>query len=81
MAKKEVKSSIDFPFGRENYILMLVGIAVIFLGFVLMSGGGSDDPAVWDPSIFSARRITVAPILVITGFIIEVFAITKKSKE
>ena len=81
MAKKDPKTPIDFPFGRENYTLMLIGIAVIFLGFALMAGGGSEDPAVWDPSIFSARRITVAPILVIAGFIIEVFAITKKSKE
>ena len=81
MAKKETKAPVDFPFGKENYTLMLIGMAVIFIGFALMSGGGSDDPAVWDPSIFSARRITVAPILVIAGFIIEVFAITKKSKE
>ena len=81
MAKKEIKPTIDFPFGRENYILMLIGIAIIFLGFVLMNGGGSDDPAVWDPSIFSFRRITLAPILVISGFVIEIFAIMKKTKE
>lgn len=81
MAKKEIKPTIDFPFGRENYVLMLIGIAIIFLGFVLMNGGGSDDPAVWDPSIFSFRRITLAPILVISGFVIEIFAIMKKTKE
>jgi uncharacterized membrane protein len=81
MAKKETKSTIDFPFGKENYILMLTGIGLIFLGFVLMSGGGSDDPNVFDPSIFSARRITVAPILVMAGFVVEVFAIVKKSKD
>jgi hypothetical protein len=46
-----------------------------------MTGGGSDDPAVWDESIFSARRITVAPLLVIIGFIVEVYAITKKVKD
>ena len=46
-----------------------------------MAGGGSDDPAVWDPAIFSTMRITVAPILVIAGFIVEVHAITKKATE
>ena len=81
MAKKEIKPTIDFPFGRENYVLMIAGLAIIFLGFILMSGGGSEDPAVWDPSIFSFRRITLAPILVISGFVIEIFAIMKKSKE
>jgi hypothetical protein len=81
MAKKETKQVVDFPFGRENYMLMLAGIALIFLGFVLMSGGGSEDPAVWDPAVLSARRITVAPILVIAGFIVEVFAIVKKAKD
>lgn len=81
MAKKETKSTIDFPFGRENYVLMLIGIVVIFIGFALMAGGGSDDPAVWNPEIFSARRITVAPLVVMIGFVIEVVAIVKKSKE
>lgn len=81
MAKKETKSTIDFPFGRENYMLMLIGIVVIFIGFVLMAGGGSDEPGVWNPEIFSTRRITIAPIVVMIGFVIEVFAIVKKSKE
>ncbi|HNQ61485.1 MAG TPA: DUF3098 domain-containing protein [Bacteroidia bacterium] len=81
MAKKDIKSVEDFPFGKENYIIMLIGIAVIFVGFALMAGGGSEDPKVWDPSIFSFRRITLAPILVISGFVIEVYAILKKSKE
>ena len=81
MAKKEIKQVVDFPFGKENYILMLVGIGLIFLGFVFMVGGGSDDPAIWDPSIFSPMRITVAPILVIAGFVVEVFAIVKKPKD
>jgi uncharacterized membrane protein len=76
-----VSSREDFAFGKENYILMLAGIAVIILGFVLMAGGGSEDPNVFDPSIFSARRIIVAPVVVLIGFIIEVYAIVKKSKE
>ena len=81
MAKKEIKQVIDFPFGKVNYIWMLIGIGFIFIGFLLMRGGGSEDPAVWDPSIFSPMRISVAPVLVIAGFVIEVFAIIKKAKD
>jgi hypothetical protein len=81
MAKKENKPVIDFAFGKINYTLMLIGIAVIFFGFLLMTGGGSKDPAVWDPSIFSFRRITLAPIVIISGFVIEVFAIVIKAKD
>ena len=81
MAKKVIKQVVDFPFGRENYIWMLTGIGLVFLGFVCMAGGGSEDPAVWDPGIFSTMRITIAPILVIAGFVVEVFAITKKARD
>ena len=81
MAKKEIKHVQDFPFGRENYKWMLIGIAFIFVGFMLMRGGGNEDPAIWDPSIFSPMRITVSPILIMTGFVIEVFAIVKKAKD
>ena len=81
MAKKEVKQVNDFAFGKENYILMLIGIGCIFLGFLLMSGGGSKDPNVFNPDIFSFRRITLAPIVVLIGFVIEIYAILKKSKE
>ncbi len=70
-----------FAFGRENYILLLIGIAFIIIGFLLMIGGGSDDPKVFNPEIFSFRRITLAPILVMTGFIIEIFAIMKNPKK
>jgi hypothetical protein len=79
MAKEKQKS--DFAFGRINYILMLTGIGIIILGFILMSGGGSDDPNVFDESIFSPMRITVAPLLVLAGFVIEIYAIVKKSKD
>jgi hypothetical protein len=81
--KKEIKRGkevIDFPFGRENYILMFVCIALVIIGFMLMSGGG-EDPVKYDPSIFSTRRIVLAPIVVIAGFVVGVFAIMKKSKE
>jgi len=66
-------------FDKENYKWMLIGLAVIVLGFVLMSGGKSEDPKVFNYSeIYSFRRITLAPILIIAGFIIEIWAIMKK---
>src|SRR5262249_22150323 len=77
---KRQKEVIDFPFGRENYILMLICIGVVILGFALMSGGG-EDPVKFDPDIFSFRRIVLAPIVVIAGFIIGFFAIMRKPKD
>ena len=76
--KKSEKSG--FTLGKENYILLLIGIAFIITGFLLMIGGGSDDPKVFNPEIFSFRRITLAPIFVMTGFVIEIFAIMRKPK-
>lgn len=61
--------------GVRNYKLMLVGFAVIVLGFLLMVGGGSDDPAVFNYDMFSFRRITLAPIVVLGGFAFEIYAI------
>ncbi len=77
--KKSEKSG--FTLGKENYILLLIGIAFIITGFLLMIGGGSDDPKVFNPEIFSFRRITLAPIFVMTGFVIEIFAIMRKPKK
>ena len=71
--KQETKS--NFLFGKKNYKFMLIGIAFIALGFILMSGGGSDDPNVFDESIFSWRRIRLAPTLVLIGFGIQGYAI------
>ena len=64
-----------FIFGKKNYQFMLIGIAFIALGFILMAGGGSDDPNMWNPEIFNFRRIRVAPTLVLIGFAIEIYAI------
>lgn len=74
-------SPVDFVFDRMNYIWMLVGILFIVVGFLLMIGGGSNDPNVWNPAIFSFRRITLAPVLVMIGYGIEVYAILRKPKE
>jgi NhaP-type Na+/H+ or K+/H+ antiporter len=71
----------NFALGPENYRLMLIGFAAIVLGFVLMAGGGSDDPVhFFNQEMFSFRRITLAPILVLAGFAFEVYAILKKPK-
>jgi hypothetical protein len=70
----------EFAFGRENYRLMLIGLAFIVVGFLLMIGGGSEDPKVFNPEIFSFRRLTLAPILILAGYAIELFAIMKKPK-
>lgn len=68
-------------FGKENYILMLAGLAVLALGFFLMAGGKSPDPKVFDTKeVYSTTRITIAPMLIIAGFIIEIVAIMKKPK-
>lgn len=68
------------PFGRDNYLWVLIGLAFLVAGFLLMIGGGSDDPDVFNEAIFSFRRITLAPILVLIGFGVEIYAIMKKPK-
>ncbi len=71
-----------FAFGKKNYYIMLLGLFVIILGFILMIGGGSNNPDVFnEKEIFSFRRITLAPILVLAGYVIEIFAILYKSKD
>lgn len=68
------------PLTRRNYILLAVGFALIVLGFVLMSGGGSDSPDSFNEAMFSWRRITLAPILVVGGFVVEIVALLKRFK-
>jgi len=65
----------EFIFQKKNYMFMFIGIAFIALGFILMSGGGSDDPNVFSEDIYSFRRIRLAPTLVLIGLGIEVYAI------
>ena len=66
-----------FLFEKVNYKILLIGLAVIALGFILMSGGGSDDPKVFNPEIFNFRRIRLAPMVVLIGFGITVYSIIK----
>jgi hypothetical protein len=76
-----VQTSNDNLFGKENYIWIIGGLVVIALGLILMAGGKSDDPNVFNPKeVYSFRRITLAPILILIGLALEVVAIFKKPK-
>lgn len=68
----------EFLFGKRNYVFMIIGMAVIALGFILMAGGGSEDPNVFNEEIYNWRRIRLAPTLVIIGLGIEIYAILAK---
>ncbi len=82
MNKSNLKKTSGFPLAKENYILLSIGFGIIVLGFLLMIGGGSDDPNVFkEEELFSFRRTTLAPMLVLFGFIFEIWAIMKKPKE
>ncbi len=80
--KNEKKIVMNNLFGKDNYMWMLAGIVVIVLGFILMAGGKSADPKIFDPKeVYSTTRITIAPLLIIIGFILEIVGIMKKPKE
>ena len=72
---------MNFTFGKRNYQLLIAGVIVMAIGFVLMSGGGSEDPNVFSDAIFNTQRLTIAPILILTGLVIEIFAILHKPKD
>jgi fumarate reductase subunit D len=81
MAKKnENKEKLNFALGRENYKLLGIGFVIIVIGFLLMLGGKTKDPNEFSDSIFSFRRITLAPLVVLAGFIFEIWAIMKRPK-
>jgi hypothetical protein len=71
---------MDFEFKKKNYILLLTGLAFIASGLILMIGGGAEDPEKFSDEIFNFQRLTLAPILLAIGFIIEFFAIMHKEK-
>lgn len=71
----------DFAFGKENYILMIAGIIVMSIGYLLLTGGGSDDPNHFSYELFSARRLVVAPLVILAGIIVEIVAIMKKPSD
>ena len=71
----------EFLFEKKNFLFMLLGIILIAVGFILMAGGGSDNPEVFNEEIYNFRRIRLAPTLVIIGLAVEIYAIMAKSKK
>jgi hypothetical protein len=76
--KKETEKT--FVFNRENYILLLSGLALIAVGMLMLVGGGSEDPDVFSYELFSFTRLTIAPLLILAGLVVEIFAIMKRPK-
>ena len=74
------KQEEHFALDRSNYLFLAIGFVIIIIGFLLMVGGKSEDPAVFSEDIFSFRRITLAPIIVLAGFVFEIWAIMRKPK-
>lgn len=70
----------NFAFGRMNFILLAVGMVIVIIGFILMGGGGSSESA-YNPDIFSARRIKVAPLVCLFGFVSMIYAVVHKPKD
>lgn len=79
--KENEQEKQEFLFEKVNYKILLIGIAVITVGFVLMSGGGSDDPKVFNEAVFNFQRIRLAPTLVLIGFGITIYSIVKSPKK
>lgn len=78
---KNKKTNKTFVFDKKNYLIMIIGLLFIATGFILMSGGASDDPNVFNPEIYNFQRIRLAPTLVLIGFAIQVYAILFSSKK
>lgn len=72
---------MKFNFNKRNYQIMIAGLLIMTIGFILMSGGGSEDPNVFSDEIFNAQRLTLAPMLILAGLVIEVFAILYHPKK
>lgn len=80
-SSKTESQSENFVFGPTNYILLATGIVLLGLGYILLSGGGSEDPNVFNPAMFDSRRLVVAPLIIIAGLIVEICAIMFRKKE
>lgn len=78
--KRKEATKQNFVFEKRNYVWMFIGLGFIALGFILMAGGGSDDPNVFSDAIFNIQRIRIAPTLILIGFGIQVYAILLKPK-
>jgi len=79
--KLKIENDVEFAIGKESFKYIAIGVVILIIGFLLMAGGKADDPNVFNPAIFSFRRITLAPIIVVGGFGFIIWAIMKKPKE
>lgn len=80
MNKEGEKTNTGFAFGKQNYLFLAVGVVVVIIGFLLMTGGKSDDPSKFNEAVFSAQRITLAPIVVLLGYVFIIWAIMRRPK-
>ncbi len=80
MSKKENTKKFELALDKENYILLAIAFAIVVIGFILMIGGGSDDPEVFSQAVYGFQRITLAPIVVLFGFVFAIYAIMKKPR-
>lgn len=78
--KEKSENTSKLPFGKKNYMLMVVGLGVLIFGYLLMIGGGSDNPDFFNYELFSFQRLTLAPIVLLIGFLIEFYAIMYRPK-
>lgn len=81
MNTKSSKPEFQFAFAKENYIWMIIGVVVLIIGYILLIGGGSKDPNEFNYALFNTRRMVIAPIFILLGLVIEVYAIMKKHKK
>ncbi len=80
--RREAREPVVFPFGKVNFRFMLIGLGIIALGMILMLGGRQSDPNVWEPEvIYSWRRIVLAPVVILAGLLVEVYAIFAQGQE
>ncbi|MFK5856401.1 MAG: DUF3098 domain-containing protein [Bacteroidota bacterium] len=79
--KTEQEGKLVFAFNKTNYVILIAGLLILILGFLLMAGGGSDDPEVFSDAMFGFRRLTLAPILILIGYIVEIVAIMYRPKQ
>ena len=80
MAVSNTNENTEFAFCKKNYIFMGIGILLLIIGFALLAGGGSTDPNVFNPEIFNAQRLIIAPLFMLAGFIVEIYAIMYRKK-
>ena len=78
---KEIAGGDQLPFTKTNYIYLIAGFILIVIGFFLMAGGGSDDPKVFGEAIFSTTRLTISPVVILSGYGVILYAIMKKTQE